>query len=48
MNKTFKDFKEERANHWSLMKGRKADDSLQIKQAKEMMIEKIERSERAV
>lgn len=30
------------------MKGRKADDSLQIRQAKEMMIEKIERSERAV
>jgi hypothetical protein len=28
MNKTFKDFKEERATHWHLMKGRKADDSL--------------------
>tara|TARA_B110000285_G_C15092932_1_gene600182 strand:- start:246 stop:392 length:147 start_codon:yes stop_codon:yes gene_type:complete len=48
MNKTFKDFKEERAEHWHKMKGRKADDSLQIRQAKEMMIEKIERSERAV
>ena len=30
------------------MKNRKADDSQQIKEHKEMMMEKIERSERAV
>jgi len=41
MNKSFNDFKEERAEHWTKMKGRKADDTNHIREAKEMMIEKI-------
>ena len=48
LNKSFNDFKEERAEHWNKMKGRKADDSQQVREAKEMMIEKMDRSERAV
>jgi len=30
MNKSFTNFKQERQEHWSLMKNRKADDSLRI------------------
>ena len=34
MNKSFNDFKEERANHWKQMRGRKADDSERVGEAK--------------
>jgi len=34
MNKSFNDFKEERANHWKQMRGRKADGSERVGEAK--------------
>lgn len=44
MNKSFKEFKSERAEHWNMMRGRKADDSLRNEELKELMMEKRERS----
>jgi len=35
MNKSFTNFKQERSEHWNLMKNRKADDSLRINDQKE-------------
>lgn len=48
MNRMFKDFKEKRKEHWYNMSNRKADDSQRIEEQKVDMMERRERSQRAV
>lgn len=48
MNRMFKDFKEKRKEHWYNMSNRKADGSQRIEEQKIDMMERRERSQRAV